>query len=189
MGAHRWDAQETRFERKRRGYDRVAVDAYVERVQANYEEVWREREQLSERLQEVERELDAYRALEQRVGNTMLVAEGAANEIRDRAAAESDEILAEARLQADEIVTASRTEYDRIRDDVERLLGLRAELASGCKAFLLSGLEFVEKFRGEQPGESGPGAAETDTDEPGEDEEIDARQYASLGVSPDNELR
>src|SRR4026209_2833499 len=117
LGARRWDEHETRFERKRRGYDREAVDAYFERVQASYEEVWREREQLSERLHEVEGELDAYRALEQRVGNTMLVAEGAANEIRNRAAAESDEILAQARLQADEIVSASRAEYDRLRDD------------------------------------------------------------------------
>jgi cell division initiation protein len=171
MGARRWDAHETRFERKRRGYDREAVDAYVERVQASYEEVWRECEQLSERLHNVEGELEAYRALEQRVGNTMLVAEGAAHEIRDRAAAESDEILAQARLQADEIVSASRTECDRLRDDVEHLLHFRAELVSGYKAFLLSGLELVEKFRGEQPVENSAGAADPETDEPRDDEE------------------
>ncbi len=82
----------------------------------------------------------------------MLVAEGAAHDTREKAAAESDEIIAQARLRAEEVITQAQKEHKLLLEDVERLRDFRTELVSGYTAFLLSALELVENLRGDEPG-------------------------------------
>src|SRR5712691_10864186 len=104
MGTARKNAHYAGFELKRRGYDCEAVDAHLEQMSARYNELRRERDDLSARLIELEQKLDGYRGLEQQVGNALLLAEGAAATVREKALGESEKIIAQGRLRADEIV-------------------------------------------------------------------------------------
>jgi cell division initiation protein len=139
------DARRVTFEVKRHGYDSKAVDAHLEEMAARYDELLGERDRLSARISELQQTLDGYRGIEQKVGNALLVAEGAAATVRERAQAESEEIIKQGHLRAAEIVGDSRLEHNKLLEDVESLRALRSELVSSYKAFLLSALELIEK--------------------------------------------
>jgi cell division initiation protein len=182
MGTSRRNAQDARFERKRRGYDPDEVDAYIERLTSSCEDLRYEHEKLAAGLAELEHEIERYRGLEQRVGNAMLLAESAGITIRDKATAESEEILEQARRQAEEIIGESRSERDRLLDEVERLRALRTALASSYKAFLLSALEVVEEHRLDEPVEE-HAVGEATVHHPGPAEEAPLSTKAVLSRS------
>jgi cell division initiation protein len=178
----RRNAQNARFERKRRGYDPEAVDVYIERLTSSHDDLRYEHEKLTARLAELEHEIERYRGLEQRVGNAMLLAESACITVRDKAAAQSEEILEQARRQAEEIVGGSRSERDRLLDEVEWLRALRTELVSSYKAFLVSALEVVEEHRLDEPVEEHP-AGEPAVHQPDPSEEAAGSKRAVLSRS------
>jgi cell division initiation protein len=162
------DAHRVTFEVKRHGYDSKAVDAHLEEIAARYDELLGDRDRLSARVSELEETLDGYRGLEQKVGNALLVAEGAAATVRERAQAESEEIIKQGHLRAAEIVGDSRLEHNKLLEDVESLRALRSELVSSYKAFLLSALELIEKHSEVWPVERRLAEAATE-EEAGED--------------------
>jgi cell division initiation protein len=138
------DSYKPTFEIKRRGYDRDAVDAHIDWLVATYDETRAEHDRMTAQVGELQRELDAYRGLEQRVGNALLLAEGAAADVRAKAEAEGGEIVERARRDAEDLLARTRDDHARLTAEVERLRSLRSELVSSYRAFLLSALEVVQ---------------------------------------------
>ena len=96
-----------------RGYRRADVDRLRNEIADRFEEVWRERADLADRLDELETEAEKHRELEALLRTTLVSAERAAQEMKAQARRESDLIVqeahAEGRRVARETVAGSRS--------------------------------------------------------------------------------
>jgi cell division initiation protein len=115
---------EIRHVRLRRGvlgYGRHGVDRLLTEVTDSFEAVWRERADLSDRVEHLESELVRYRELDQLLRTTLVSAERAAHELKDAAKREAETIVAEARAEARTITREARTERDHLAVEARRL--------------------------------------------------------------------
>jgi cell division initiation protein len=65
------------------GYKRSGVDGVLDDIASSYEAVWRERAQLTDRVEQLESELARHRELEQLLRATLVSAEQAAQRLKE----------------------------------------------------------------------------------------------------------
>ena len=106
------------------GYNRVAVDDLLDEIVASFEDVWRERADLADKVEQLEADLVRYRELESLLRTTLVSAEKAAVTLKDQARKEADLIVEEARSEARAITRAARADHDRLLTEVRRLKSL-----------------------------------------------------------------
>jgi cell division initiation protein len=112
------------------GYNRNAIDALLEEIALSFEDVWRERADLADKLEQLEEDLVRYRELETLLRTTLMSAEKAAVTLKEQARKESELIVEEARAEARSITRQARSEHDRLLGEVRRMRSLlRAALA------------------------------------------------------------
>ena len=113
------------------GYRRDAVDRLLEEVSESYEEVWRERAELTDKVEILEVELERHRELESLLRRTLVSAESAAQEQREAARRQAERIVEEAHAEARRITFAATAERERLMNDIRRLRELlQAALAA-----------------------------------------------------------
>lgn len=114
-----------------RGYRRAGVDQLLEEVADSFEEVWRERADLSDRLEELDAEAAKHRELEALLRSTLVSAERAAQDLKEQARRESDLIVQEAHAESRRITREAAAEKRRLEEDMVRIRAqLRASLES-----------------------------------------------------------
>jgi cell division initiation protein len=136
--------QVRQYELKRgRGYKRDEVDALLASVVASYEEVWKERATFGARIEELESKLASYGELEQHLGDAIVTAHQAAEQLRVQAERDAAETLEQGKRQATELVRKAQEERDRLTEDVARLRALDHDLRTSYRAFLVAALELA----------------------------------------------
>jgi cell division initiation protein len=108
-----------------RGYRRRPVDALLEDIAGSFEEVWRERADLIDRVEQLEEDLVRYRELETLLRQTLVSAERTSAELRDTSRKQAAVVVEEAHAAAREIVRAARAERERLAASSARI---RAQL-------------------------------------------------------------
>ena len=141
------------------GYRRRDVDKLLEDVADSYEEVWRERGELTDRLEDTDKRLSEFKDREQLLASTLVSAEKAAAEAKDAARREAELILAEANGEARSIARTAQGEKERLFAEARRV-----------EALLRAALGMVEETRGAEQlavesGESGSWPVHEDTSE------------------------
>ena len=94
-----------------RGYRRKPVDHLLA---DSFEEVWRERADLSDRLEEVEIDASKHRELETLLRSTLVSAERAAQDMKEQARRESDLIVQEAHAESRRVTREAAAEKRRL---------------------------------------------------------------------------
>ena len=111
------------------GYRQPPVDRLLTEIADSFEDVWRERADLTDRIEHLEGELARYKELEELVRATLVSAERAAHELRDQAKREAETIVNEARAEAREIGREMREEHEELLRATRRIrLLLRSTL-------------------------------------------------------------
>lgn len=111
------------------GYRRSLVDQLLSEIADSFEDVWRERADLVDRLDELEAQLQKHRELESLLRSTLVSAERAARDMKDQARRESDLIVREAHAEGRRMARAASAEKLRLEEDVRRIrTQLRAAL-------------------------------------------------------------
>ncbi len=103
------------------GYKRTAVEALMDEIVASFEDVWRERADLADKVEQLEADLVRYRELEALLRTTLVSAEKSAVSLREQAGREADLIVQEARSEARAITRAARADHDRLLAEVRRM--------------------------------------------------------------------
>jgi cell division initiation protein len=106
------------------GYRRSGVDELLEEIAASFEDVWRERADLADKVEQLEADLVRYRELEGLLRTTLVSAEKAAVTLKEQARKEADLTLEEARNEARSITRNARAEHDRLLTEVRRFRSL-----------------------------------------------------------------
>ena len=112
------------------GYRRTAVDDLFDEIAASFEDVWRERADLADKVEQLESDLVRYRELESLLRTTLVSAEKAAVTLKEQAGKEADLIIEEARNEARAITRNARGDHDRLLVEIRRMRSLlRSALA------------------------------------------------------------
>src|SRR6476659_9130429 len=106
------------------GYNRTETDALLAEVAASFEDVWRERADLADKVEQLEIDLVRYRELESLLRTTLVSAEKAAVTLKEQAGREADLIVEEARSEARAITRSARADHDRLLTEVRRMRSL-----------------------------------------------------------------
>lgn len=133
-----------------RGYRRAAVDELLNEIADSFEEVWRERADLADRLEELESEAEKHRELESLLRSTLVSAERAAQDMKEQARRESDLIVQEAHAEGRRVTREAAAEKRRLEEDTRKI-----------RALLRTALEAL----GDQPRDT-EGTAEAQAAEP-----------------------
>jgi cell division initiation protein len=114
-----------------RGYKRSAVDEVLDQIVVSFEDVWRERADLADKVEQLEEDLVRYRELEALLRTTLVSAERAAVTLKEQARKEAELIVQEAQSEARSITRRARVDNDRLEGEVRRMRSLlRAALAT-----------------------------------------------------------
>jgi cell division initiation protein len=103
------------------GYRRSAVEVLLDEIADSFEAVWRERADFADRIEQLEGELQRHIELETLLRKTLVSAEAAAQEQREAARRQSEQIVAEAHGEARRITFEAMAERERLEGEVRRL--------------------------------------------------------------------
>jgi cell division initiation protein len=115
-----------------RGYKVADTDTLFEEIAASFEDVWRERADLADKVEQLETDLVRFRELESLLRTTLVSAEQASAQKRDQARREAELILGEAHAEAREIQRRAIAENERLEQESRRL---RLQLQEALSAF------------------------------------------------------
>jgi len=120
------------------GYKRSEADRLLTDVADSFEDVWRERGELADRLEDVERRLEEIKQRETLLASTLVAAEKTAVEAIEAAKREAEIIVAEAHQESRSITRGAQNERERLFAEARRVetllrsaLGLVEETRSG----------------------------------------------------------
>jgi cell division initiation protein len=143
------------------GYRPSAVDRTLTEVAESFEEVWRERADLADKLEQLELDISRYREMESLLHTTLVSAERAAADLKEQARREADSILVEAHNEARGIALEAHEKHARLVADTRRL---KALLESALAAVSDAGVEAEPAAEEGEPKEPAP-----DGDDPWQD--------------------
>jgi cell division initiation protein len=106
------------------GYRRAATERLLDEIAESFEDVWRDRADLAERVEQLENDLVRYRELETLLRTTLVSAERAAGELKDQATREAELIVREAQAEGRAIMRHARAERDQLARDAQRVRAL-----------------------------------------------------------------
>lgn len=115
------DIHNKEFSRRIRGYDEDEVNEFLDQVIKDYEIVIRENKELQSQLLAVQEKLDHFANIEETLSKTIIVAQEAADEVKNNAKKEAQLIIKEAEKNADRIVNESLAKSRKIAMEVEEL--------------------------------------------------------------------
>src|SRR5215471_8268900 len=104
-----------------RGYKVAPTDRLLEEIAASFEDVWRERADLADKVEQLEADLVRFRELETLLRTTLVSAEQASANTRDQARREAELILSGAHAEAREIQRRAAAENERLQQESRRL--------------------------------------------------------------------
>jgi cell division initiation protein len=109
------------FGRSPLGYKRAAVDSTLSEIADSFEDVWRDRADLADKVEQLEHDLVRYRELEALLRTTLVSAERAAHDLRDQAKREASLIVEDAQAEARDITRRARAEFERLDSEARKI--------------------------------------------------------------------
>ena len=113
------------------GYKRGHTDRLFDEIAVSFEDVWRERADLADKVEQLETDLVRYKELESLLRTTLISAERASAELKEQARREAEVMLTEARAEARKLQREALVENERLLVESRKLkLAMRMALES-----------------------------------------------------------
>jgi cell division initiation protein len=113
-----------RLKRGLLGYRRGPVDELILEIADSFEEVWRQRADYADRIEQLEGELSRHRDLESLLRTTLVTAEKSAHELKDQAKREAELVLGEAHAEARAVTRQASQERERLLAEARKVRAL-----------------------------------------------------------------
>ena len=140
------DIQRQDFEVKLRGYNADEVDDFLDLVGRDYEKLYKENAELREQVKQLDKSIEQYRAMEETLQKSIVLAQTAAEDIKKNAAEKADVIVNEAQSKSENM-------YRQLDQDIQakrnELAGVKAEVTgykSRIKGICTGLLEMLDKL-------------------------------------------
>jgi cell division initiation protein len=123
------------------GYKSAATDRLLSEIVTSFEDVWRERADLADKVEQLEADLVRYRELESLLRTTLVSAERASAELKEQARREAELILTEAHAEARAVQRTALADNERLVAETRILRERLRTVLEIIEADTLHGLE------------------------------------------------
>lgn len=138
------DIQQKQFPVKFRGFDEEEVDAFLELVREEMEELLRDNASLREDVKKFEKQVKEYKTMESTLRETLVSTQQMVEEYKTNAQKNAELIIKEAELKADEIVRLAQERVVKIHEDITDLKGIRRHFKEEVKRLIESHMSMLE---------------------------------------------
>ncbi len=139
------DIQKKEFRRAFRGYCNEEVDSFLDQINQDYEEVYRENQVLKEKLTQAEQNMARYREIEEVLKNTMVMAQKNAEELRRNAEKEAGFLLERARSEAGQLIHEAEEKVKELNGECRRLKKEAQMFLVRMRSSLQAQIEFLNR--------------------------------------------
>ena len=143
------DIENKRFSKTIKGYNVEEVDDFLDELTVEYEKLYKENAEFKTQIEQSKKDLEHYRSVEHTLQNTLVMAQTTAEDIKNMAHKQADQIIrdaqGEARRSIDEL---NKEEFDvkRRLEDVKRQFDV---YKAKMEALLISQLELLKDINKE----------------------------------------
>jgi cell division initiation protein len=139
------DIQHKTFKRALQGYDRTEVDQFLDEVIETLEDEASARAALEAEMNDLRERISHFKAMEDSLQSTLLLAQRTADEVKAAAHKEADLIRGEARLAAEREMASIGDRLEEVRRDHQRMLDVAGQAKSDIRSLLLSHLALIDR--------------------------------------------
>lgn len=138
------DIHHKEFRTALRGYNEKEVDEFLDQVADEFERLFKENVDLSERLNAALERVQSYEGMKDTLQNTLVVAQQHAEQMQSDATARSEMMLKEADLKSQQIVGDALAEKQRVQQEVLRIRKAEEEYRAAMAELLEHQIKQVE---------------------------------------------
>ena len=150
------DIQHKQFKKKINGYDAADVDQYLDEIIETLEDEAHKRSALEAEISDLRERISHFKAMEESLQNTLLLAQRTADEVKASAHKEADLIRHEARISVEKEISSYTDRANDARREHQRALETAEKAKSELRSLLMTHLSLLERT----PVQSFPGHAE-----------------------------
>jgi cell division initiation protein len=115
------DIHNKEFSRRLRGYDEDEVNEFLDQVIKDYEALIRENKELQNQVLALQEKLNHFANLEETLSKTIIIAQEAADEVKNNAKKEAQLLIKEAEKNADRIINEALAKSRKIALEIEEM--------------------------------------------------------------------
>lgn len=145
------DIRKQEFTKSFRGFDPDEVQAFLQQVANQWAEMQDEHRRLEENLRTYDHKIKHYEKVEEALQEALQVARDTTHRTIANAEARAKMIIAEAKAEAEHIKHDAKRDQERLKREASQLTGRRHEIVARLRAFLMSEMELLAHFEGEDP--------------------------------------
>lgn len=135
-----------RFNSRLRGFDRHEVEAFLETVVADFEEIVRENAQLRRETERLGRELEGHKGRERNIQETLTTAQGVVDQLKRTAMKEAEVMITEAEVRSEKLLKQADGRRAALSREVAELRHMRSRLAADLRHTLDSYGSMVDAY-------------------------------------------
>jgi len=138
------EIKKARFHRRFRGYDRQEVEALLDMVSTDVEDLLRQNREMHDQLVSLETQLSDFRQIEKSLQQTLRQAEEMSAAIQEQAKRQAEGIVRDAESKAQQIIEKARADLLRAQTEISVLRTKRELLHAQLKTLLASELDLLK---------------------------------------------
>ncbi len=132
------------------GIDPDEVKAFLETAATAFEQMFRDRTTLTERLKIAEERVSYYRQIEKTIQDAVVTMQRTVDEVKASAEKEAEIIIAEAKARAIREVENTKRENENLRMEIEQLRQIRTNYFIRCRALIHGQEELLAAMENDQ---------------------------------------
>ena len=138
------DIQDKEFERAFRGYDIEDVDEFLDQIAKDLEELIRDNMELKEEVEQLKDKNKNYHQMEETMQSAIVVAQRAADELKQNAAREANAVKNEAEREARQIIDNAKNRSGRIMLEHESMVKQAKTFKERFRSFVEAQLAAID---------------------------------------------
>lgn len=140
------DIHHKEFRHSLRGYSEEEVDQFLDDVADEFERLFKENIDLSERLDTAKAKLDEYEMQRHTINNTLVAAQRSADEIVAKAQSEAEDTRRDAETRAKEVIHSALQKKQAVANELVRIKHAEEEFRARYRSLLESQLRSVSEI-------------------------------------------
>ncbi len=140
------DIRQKRFASAFRGFDRREVEAFLDLVAGEFEELVKENISLKDELKRTNARLEQHVERERTLQETMVTAQRISEDLKAAAKKEAEIIIADAEQQAEKIVQSAHLKLVQVVEDINELKRQRVQFESQVRSVIEAHQKLLETF-------------------------------------------
>lgn len=153
------DIQHKSFKKALQGYDRSEVDQFLDEVIETLEDEAQHRAALEAEIADLRERISHFKAMEESLQNTLVLAQRTADEVKASAHKEADLIREQARMAAEREIAGYNDAIAEVRREHQRTSEAGERIRSELRNLLMTHLALLEKVTPAGPAASAESAA------------------------------